>query len=113
MLRSNLCTGVVLFALISSVSGLGLPDRVAAEARPSLPAPRAITLEPTSADTLADVPLKAWLFEPPPGQARGAAGVALHGCGGLYDRQGRIRLFIKHGTGPAPILADLRRLLDE
>lgn len=90
MLRSNLCTGVVLFALISSMSGLGLPDRVAAEARPSLPAPRAITLEPTSADTLADVPLKAWLFEPPPGQARGAAVVALHGCGGLYDRQGRI-----------------------
>ncbi|MEN9773350.1 MAG: hypothetical protein RL322_420 [Pseudomonadota bacterium] len=31
----------------------------------------------------------------------------------VYDRQGRIRLFIKHGTGPAPILADLRRLLDE
>jgi len=31
----------------------------------------------------------------------------------VYDRQGRIRLFIKHGTGPDPILADIRRLLDE
>lgn len=31
----------------------------------------------------------------------------------VYDRQGRIRLFVKHGAGPEPILADIRRLLDE
>lgn len=31
----------------------------------------------------------------------------------VYDRQGRLRLFIKHGTGPEPILADIRRLLNE
>jgi len=29
-----------------------------------------------------------------------------------YDRQGRLRLMIRHGTPPADIAADLRRLLD-
>ena len=29
-----------------------------------------------------------------------------------YDRQGRLRLMIRHGTSPADIAADLRRLLD-
>jgi protein SCO1/2 len=31
----------------------------------------------------------------------------------VLDRQGRLRLFVKHGAGPDPILADLRRLLAE
>lgn len=31
----------------------------------------------------------------------------------VFDRQSRVRLLIKHGTGAEPIAADLRRLLDE
>ncbi|MEN9760443.1 MAG: hypothetical protein RI906_269 [Pseudomonadota bacterium] len=31
----------------------------------------------------------------------------------VFDRQGRVRLFIKHGAGAAPIEADMRRLLSE
>jgi protein SCO1/2 len=31
----------------------------------------------------------------------------------VFDRQGRVRLFIKHGAGASPIEADLRRLLAE
>mgnify|MGYP001145617037 FL=1 len=31
----------------------------------------------------------------------------------VYDTQGRLRLFIKHGTGPEPIVHDLRLLLKE
>jgi dienelactone hydrolase len=90
MLRLKTLSGVALAALIASLPGVGVPSPVAAEGRPALPAPRAMTLEPVGADGLADAPLTAWLFEPAPGQARGAAVVALHGCGGLYDRQGRI-----------------------
>jgi len=30
----------------------------------------------------------------------------------VYDPQGRLRLFIKHGTGPEPIVHDLRLLLE-
>ncbi len=29
----------------------------------------------------------------------------------VFDRQGRVRLFIKHGTGPEPIVHDLKLLL--
>lgn len=29
----------------------------------------------------------------------------------VYDPEGRLRLFIKHGTGPEPIVHDLRKLL--
>lgn len=31
----------------------------------------------------------------------------------VFDRQGRLRLFVKHGQGAEPLAADLRRLLDE
>ncbi len=31
----------------------------------------------------------------------------------VYDTQGKLRLFIKHGTGPEPIVHDLRLLLKE
>ncbi len=31
----------------------------------------------------------------------------------VFDRQSRVRLLIKHGTGAEPMVADLRRLLDE
>jgi protein SCO1/2 len=31
----------------------------------------------------------------------------------IYDRTGRLRLFVRHGAGADPILADVRRLLDE
>ena len=31
----------------------------------------------------------------------------------VYDPQGKLRLFIKHGTGPEPIVHDLRMLLKD
>ena len=30
----------------------------------------------------------------------------------VFDRSGKIRLFVRHGKGPAPILADIKLLLD-
>jgi protein SCO1/2 len=29
----------------------------------------------------------------------------------VFDKEGRVRLFLRHGAGPDPIVADLRRLL--
>jgi protein SCO1/2 len=29
----------------------------------------------------------------------------------VFDKEGRVRLFLRHGNGPAPIVHDLRQLL--
>ena len=31
----------------------------------------------------------------------------------VFDQQGRVRLFVKHGQGAEPLAQDLRRLIDE
>ena len=29
----------------------------------------------------------------------------------VFDREGKLRLFVRHGNGPGPLAADLRQLL--
>ncbi|MCL4769983.1 MAG: SCO family protein [Burkholderiaceae bacterium] len=51
-------------------------------------------------------------YQKVPGQTPGSYTVD-HSAGSyVYDAEGKLRLFIKHGTGPDPIAHDLRRLLN-
>lgn len=50
-------------------------------------------------------------FQKVPGQTPGSYTVDHTAGSYVYDTQGRLRLLIKHGTGPDPIVHDLRQLL--
>lgn len=52
-------------------------------------------------------------YQKVPGKTAGSYTIDHTAGSYVFDRQGRVRLFIKHGAGPAPIEADLRRLLLE
>jgi protein SCO1/2 len=53
------------------------------------------------------------VYQKAPGKTPGSYTVDHTAGTYVFDRKGRIRLFVRHGAGPEPILADVRRLLDE
>ena len=52
-------------------------------------------------------------YQKVPGSAPGIYTVDHTAGSYVYDPQGRLRLFVKHGTGPDPIVHDLRLLLKD
>lgn len=50
-------------------------------------------------------------YQKVPGQTPGSYTVDHTAGSYVYDPEGRLRLFVKHGTGPEPIVHDLRKLL--
>ncbi len=52
-------------------------------------------------------------YQKVPGKTAGSYTVDHTAGSYVYDPSGKLRLFIKHGTGPEPIAHDLRALLDE
>jgi protein SCO1/2 len=52
-------------------------------------------------------------YQKVPGKTPGSYTVDHTAGSYVYDPQGKLRLFIKHGTGPEPIVHDLRMLLKD
>jgi protein SCO1/2 len=52
-------------------------------------------------------------YQKVPGKTPGSYTVDHMAGSFVYDREGELRLFVKHGTGPEPIAHDLRQLLAE
>ena len=51
-------------------------------------------------------------YQKVPGSAPGSYSLDHTAGSYVFDPKGRLRLFVKHGQGPAPLVADLGRLLD-
>ena len=47
-----------------------------------------------------------------PGKAAGSYSMDHTAASYVFDRNGKLRLFVRHGQGPAPIVHDLRLLLN-